>query len=229
MEETDDAEDYFMRIATWNVERLKHKKNLDKIIACCEDAKADILVLTETDQRIRLPYPYRIETLPAQDACPGSYRHSENRVTIYSKYELVKVYPTYDKYTAVCAELKTERGSLIVYGTIMGILGNREASYQQDLREQIRDIRYLSGRGNVCVAGDYNCSFSDNYYFTKEGRNILNTCFQEEKMTVLTADTEECIDHIAISDSFIQNGRIAVEEWNFDKSLSDHKGIAVTI
>ena len=47
-----------MRIATWNVERLKHKNRLDDIVAECIDSKADILVLTETDNRIELPYRY---------------------------------------------------------------------------------------------------------------------------------------------------------------------------
>ncbi len=38
-----------MKIATWNVERLKHKKSLDKIIEACEKTKADIIILTEYD------------------------------------------------------------------------------------------------------------------------------------------------------------------------------------
>ncbi len=35
-----------MIIATWNVERLKHRKSLDKILSVIEDTQADILVLT---------------------------------------------------------------------------------------------------------------------------------------------------------------------------------------
>ena len=42
-----------MIIATWNVERLKHKTSLERIKAECELIGADILVLTETDQRLR--------------------------------------------------------------------------------------------------------------------------------------------------------------------------------
>ena len=41
-----------MKIATWNVERLKHKKQLDQIQGLCNSIKADILVLTETDKRL---------------------------------------------------------------------------------------------------------------------------------------------------------------------------------
>lgn len=45
-----------MRIATWNVERLKHKKELDKILFEIQWAKADILVLTESDEQIHPDY-----------------------------------------------------------------------------------------------------------------------------------------------------------------------------
>lgn len=54
-----------MKIATWNVERLKHKKTLSEIIAACEQVRADILVLTETDELVKPDYRYcfqRLET-----------------------------------------------------------------------------------------------------------------------------------------------------------------------
>ncbi|PNH18632.1 hypothetical protein B6K86_08490 [Lachnospiraceae bacterium] len=41
-----------MKIATWNIERLKHKKALAEIMSSIDEIKADILVLTETDQRL---------------------------------------------------------------------------------------------------------------------------------------------------------------------------------
>ena len=46
---------------------------------------------------------------------------------------------------------------------------------------------------------------------------------------MLTASQPECIDHIAISSSFVGSASYTVEEWNLDKRLSDHKGIAVSI
>ena len=44
--------EYELRIATWNIERLKHKKSLEQILLACEQIQADILVLTETDHRV---------------------------------------------------------------------------------------------------------------------------------------------------------------------------------
>lgn len=39
----------------------------------------------------------------------------------------------------------------------------------------------------------------------------------------------ECIDHIAISEKFIDSSTIEIREWNLEKSLSDHKGIVVSL
>lgn len=168
-----------MRIATWNVERLKRRGDIEQIKQCCIDVKADILVLTETDSRLELDFPNRYSTPSAKEVMPDMYAQTENRVSIFSNFPIVRTIETYDKYTAGCVELETNRGKLIVYGTIMGIFGNREKSYKMDIRKQIEDIKMISAQGNICVAGDYNCSFSDNYYFTKEGRESITEAFSE--------------------------------------------------
>ena len=50
-----------MKIATWNVERLRHKKQLDQIQGLCDGIHADILVLTETDKRLHPDYAFCCE------------------------------------------------------------------------------------------------------------------------------------------------------------------------
>lgn len=45
-----------MKIATWNIERLRHQKKLEEITSVCERVGADILILTETDTRVQLSY-----------------------------------------------------------------------------------------------------------------------------------------------------------------------------
>lgn len=137
---------------------------------------------------------------------------------------------TFDKYTALCVELETERGSLLVYGTIIGVLGNRYPSFAEDLLRRIEDFKKLSaGESGLCICGDFNCSFGDDYYFTKADRNALLQSFAENHIELLTASRPSCIDHIAISERFIAGSAIQIEEWNLDKTLSDHKGIAVQL
>ena len=153
-----------MKIATWNIERLKHYKDIEKILNTCESSNADILVLTETDERIRPDYKYYYHTPLLKELRPDYYRPTENRVSIYSNYKFVRQHETFDRYTSLCVELETAGGNLLVYGTIMGIFGNREKSFKVDLIKQMVDIRRLSNEEqNICIIGDYNLSFCDNY------------------------------------------------------------------
>ena len=215
-----------MRIATWNVERFKHHRDKDIMLQEIEKAAADILVLTETDIRLHPDFPHYYQTQLLQEFRPDYYRDTENRVSIFSKYKCVQQHETYDRFTAICVELETEDGNLLVYGTIMGIFGNREASFKPDLEKQMQDIRRFSAEEkNICIVGDYNLTFCDNYYYTKDGRDSVQQTFSECGIRILTQDRPECIDHIAISDSFAGEAKFSVEEWNYDKRLSDHKGI----
>lgn len=219
-----------MQIATWNVERLKHKRDLDSILAACYQAKADILVLTETDSRVHLDYPYYFQTQYLAERKPSFYQPTETRVSIFTRYRCVRQHPTYDNYTSLCVELETERGNLLVYGTIIGVYGNRLPPFKDDLMRQCVDFSRLAASGtSLCICGDYNLSFSDNYYFTNWGRGTIRQTFSKHGIKLLTSGQLECIDHIAISERFAAAASIEVEEWNEDKKLSDHKGIAVRL
>jgi hypothetical protein len=217
-----------MIIATWNIERLKHKSDIVLINSILDELKAGILVLTETDkQAAPVNYKFCVQTPKLKEIKPDYYLESENRITIYTNYEITRQHETYDKYTSLCVELETELGPLIVYGTIIGIYGNRNSNFNADLSLQIKDYQKLSIEKNFCLIGDYNISFADNYYFTHNGRNELNKVFKECELNLLTRDISECIDHIAVSERFKTNLEIEIGEWNLDKKLSDHKGIYV--
>lgn len=232
-----------MKIATWNVERLKHRKDLYEITDICNRTHADILVLTENDMEIRPKYKHcrhtatlenfdePIPSHPTEDELSTHihyYKSTERRVSIYTNYEIVREHTTYDKHTALCLELETEKGNILVYGTIMGVLGNRHASFEEDLIKQTDDFRRLSDEGhNICICGDYNCSFSDNYYFTKSSRKRIISTFTKCGIQLVTAGSWQCIDHIAISKKFIGENPVRISEWNTEKRLSDHKGISV--
>lgn len=219
-----------MTIATWNLERLKHNREVVEIISILENLNADILVLTEYDEKVDLKhYPFQIATKNLALLHSENYKQTEKRVKIYSKYEIVNQFKTYDEYTSCCGEIKTERGNLIVYGTIIGIFGNRNQNFKSDLQQQIDDFNNLSKAQNFCIVGDYNISFSDNYYFTNFGRSELIKSFKENKIDNLTQQLSEVIDHIAISKAFIRDSKIEIYEWNLDKKLSDHKGICVSL
>ena len=218
-----------MKIATWNVERLKHKKLLDEMLYSIDEVNADILVLTETDQRLHPKYQFCFET-PKMAICqPGIYAPTESRVAIYTNYPCVRQHSTYDGNTALCVELETEKGKLIVYGTIIGVYGNRHQTFLPDLMKRMDDLRVLSKLGTaICFCGDFNCSFADNYYFTTAGRAAIWDGLKDCDLSLLTKGQPECIDHIALTKCFVGNDDVQIEEWNQTKTLSDHKGIAVS-
>ena len=215
-----------MKIATWNIERLKKYSLKIEIETILNDINADILVLTETDTQINLiNFPYQLET----DALDNHelYKNTERKVIIYSKFEIVNKFEIYDSKTSLCVEVKTDMGNLIVYGTIIGIFGNRSPNFKEDLNKQIYDFKILKDKGNFCVIGDFNISFIDNYYFTKYGRELLNDFFNHANMSLTSKSELETIDHIAVSNSFLKEKSTEIIQWNLDKKLSDHKGIAL--
>ena len=218
-----------MTIAAWNVERLRHKKLLDEMLHSIDAVNADILVLTETDQRLRPKHRFCYET-PRMEACqPDIYAPTENRVSIYTNYPCVRQHSTYDENTAICVELETEKGNLIVYGTIIGIYGNRHQTFLPDLMKQMDDLRRLSKLGTaICFCGDFNCSFVDNYYFTAAGRAAILNGLKDCDLSLLTVNQPECIDHIALTEGFVESAEVKIAEWNQAKTLSDHKGIAAS-
>ena len=220
-----------MRIATWNVERLSPQKRLPGILEELRRVDADILVLTETDRRIQPDYEFAYHTpLPSEAVSEDYYRPTENRVSIFTKVPAIRQYPVADVNTSLCAELDTHRGLLVVYGTIFGIHGNRRPSFRQDILQQMEDVRRLAKQGHaICLCGDFNCSFSDNYYFTNWARETLTEVFAACNLELVTGGQPECIDHIALSRSFLGQREAAVREWNLEKTLSDHKGICVDV
>ena len=218
-----------MKIATWNIDRLKRKKDLIPIAESIQKIDADILILTEYNKILELPnYKYQIETLKISEN-QYNYKETERRVSIFSKFPIKQVFKTYDEMTSCCAEIQTNFGNLIVYGTIVGILGYSDKNFKTDLEKQTKDINSLSKLGHFCYSGDLNTSFSDNYYFTHFGRNTFLECFESNNLKNITENLKENIDHIVLSENFSKNFKYEIVEWNIDKKLSDHKGICLKL
>lgn len=217
-----------MRIATWNTERLH--RPVQKTEHQLSLIDADILVLTEADSRIDLKYPYVCRSAPLYEMNPSMYAVTEHRVIICSKKPFINKFETYNPYETVCVEVESQLGTIAVYGTVMGAFGNRNPLFLNDVHNQMNDIRQLVADGKrVCICGDFNLSFADNYYFTEKGRAAVMKTFDECKIYIATEKQNECIDHIALSEEITENCTVTVQEWNIEKKMSDHKGIFIDI
>jgi endonuclease/exonuclease/phosphatase family metal-dependent hydrolase len=222
-----------MKIATWNIERLKHATKLGRMRMEIEKQDADVLVLTEADTRLQLPsYPFRVETESLE---APFYRETERRVIIHSRFPVVGHLPTYDQQTAICPLLQTDDNGIVAcYGTVLGIYGNREASYETHLKQQVQEWREIVKTPYpLVIAGNLNMSFSDNYYYTKKGRAALLAVFKECDLEIHTDNIPEMVDHIVMSKSLRRmpkyNVVYGIDVWNTTKYLSDHVGISSTL
>ena len=101
-----------MKIATWNVERLKHKSSLQEMRGICENLKADILVLTETDMRLHPDYRCAYHTLLLYEQQPDYYNPTENRVSIFTNFPCLA---SYTIYVHIAAKLPHVRGNLAAF------------------------------------------------------------------------------------------------------------------
>ncbi len=215
-----------MKIATWNLERLKKSTSKNQtIVDCLININADIFILTETNEIINLGDAYNcFHTSKLEEPF---YSKGERRVSIYTKYDFIEDFKTFRADTSICIKLKTPLGALAVYGTIIGTHGNRSKSFVEDLDSQISDFDRIASTNSFCISGDLNMTFADNYYCTKTGREKLNTSFESLNLISLTASIPENIDHIILSKTFVAERQVKVETWNIDKTLSDHIGISV--
>ena len=219
-----------MKIITWNVERLEKKEN-KKILAKLLEFGADIIVLTETNSILDLGENYNCVSTKSLFANYDdvNYKSGENRTSIWTKYQIVQHFKTFDNYTSICSEIETEIGKLKVYGTIIGIFGGIGKRFESDLKGQLKDFEKFEPEESNCIIGDLNVFFSGYSYPSLFARKILNETFAKLKMENLTAEIKENVDHIIISKEFIKDKKIEIETWNSDKKLSDHIGICITI
>lgn len=218
-----------MKIATWNLQRLQKRKNnliLEKLV----ENDADILILTETNTAIQLDNYKSISTeLLPTDFDGIKYKAGEIRVSILTKYNIAARHDTFDKFTTVCIDLETPFGLLTVYGSIIGVFGNRQPRFDDDLNGQLSDFENLFPGRQVCFAGDLNTTFSGRPWPSNKARQILNDVFEEFKLTNTTVNIEDTVDHIVLSNDFLKNKVMQIETWNEDKKLSDHVGHMITL
>jgi exonuclease III len=221
-----------MKIATWNIERpTRNGQKSTAIVDYLKKLNADILVLTETNEFINLGTEYE---LFHTDIFSGDfYKPGDRQVTIFSKYPIVRHIPTFRADTSLCLAVDTPHGELVVYGTIIGNYGNGGDQFKLDLEKQLTDFESIGKTQNFCIIGDLNISFSDDIYFTKEGRGKLRNSFEQLGMKIMTEQITQNIDHIVLTKEFIANKKIINGFWNDTENkatrLSDHKGVFLKI
>lgn len=237
-----------LRIATWNIDRPRQgSSRKEAILEKIREINADILVLTETCSWIQaplLPHWSATSLIPAK---PG-----ENYASIWSKYPINRTINTFDAETAICAEVETPAGPVIVYGTIITWRDDKGPNKSsKPWEEHYKSIQY---HGNdwlglakayptipLVVAGDFNQSRDGStWYGTPQGRELLSeqlavaglVCSTQEDM-VKNGKLKERhnIDHICISSSMIEVMKVGAWEGmsQVGVKMSDHNGVYIDV
>lgn len=213
-----------MRLATWNVD---HASNSSRPKALQVDQIAqvnpDILVLTETCRELDLSHiGYHSPMYSSQN------EYKKHFSAIWTKFPIVRQIPTYDSETAVCAEIGTPIGNIIVYGTIItwhGDIGSNNESPSPQWFEHHKAIQDHGHDWNtliqdqifnqpLIVCGDFNQTRDGSKaYCSKDGESI-KLLSEQLKRNNLTCVTEE---------DFGASGKLAIDpNKGYPRSNIDH-------
>lgn len=237
------------RIATWNLERPKHngqiknQRRLDQI----HKIGADLWVLTETNSAIDLRSGYT----PIASSVYEYYGVGENLATIWSRGKVLSRLTTFDPDYAVCAEVASPWGAMIVYGTVIPYANDKGASgtakrweaqrrsIQQHHEDWLR-IQQQYPDHLICIAGDFNQSRDGSgWYEDQQSVELLSMALQDLSLVCVTEEdfqatglSRSTIDHICLSKSLLPQV-VAVGAWEGSTpetgSMSDHNGVFVDL
>jgi endonuclease/exonuclease/phosphatase family metal-dependent hydrolase len=236
------------RIATWNLERpkqngwTKNQRRLNKI----HEINADVWVLTETSEAIALPDDYE-----SIKSC--TYGEGENLSTICSRWKRLSTIPTFDSNWAVCAEIDSPFGAMIIYGTVITYANDKGASgtakrweeHRRSIQQHHEDwLRIQKQYPNhlMCIAGDFNQSRDGSgWYEEKQSVDMLSAALEDLSLVCVTNQnfqkseirlSRSTIDHICLSRQ-LEPYKVAVGAWEGttldNEKMSDHNGVFVDL
>jgi hypothetical protein len=238
-----------IRVGTWNVRSASADNNAARL-ALLLAKECDVLVLTETNDELALPDPYK--PLISNDR-PGA-RPGGRWVTIWSNRPGITL-RTLDPVRTTAAELE---GGIVIFGTVLP--WNDEMRPDSDPAETRSDweefTRVTSEQSKewqklrrkhpdklLIVAGDLNQTLgTPNWYGTVASRHVLRHCMQAAELTCLTDGDHlpdsllRCppIDHVCAAapvGAAVSGADWAAWEGEAPEGirLSDHSGVAVTV
>jgi len=199
-----------LRIATWNLERPQSTKP-EKMAALSERMQAidsDIWILTEAHQTASPALGYTsVCTSTIKD--PLTHSEGECRTAIWTRLPINQIVETHDPETAVCIEIETTFGPMLVYGTVIpyhaagtkysyrsgeeDVTGKKawQLHYESIARHSAdwKRIRSEHPNHHFCCGGDFNQNRDGRrWYGTKQGRQLLGDALQENGLACATEE-----------------------------------------
>jgi hypothetical protein len=240
-----------LRIATWNLNRptKNHPRHSREILEHVQRINADVWVLTETDSSICPGIDYRSVCSTQRDSLADI---TETWVTIWSRLPIASDGDLWNPLLSCCASVTTSAGELLVYGTVLPWLACTEylprrgkAAFLYSLENQRKDWQRLKKLHGLCIARDFNQDLGlKHYYGSNDGKQALLNLLEQDGLTCLTAgqydkvarstnNRSACVDHIVLSNDWLQYFHGAIEAWpseqEIESGLTDHFGMLVDL
>lgn len=233
-------------MATWNVEYAADAERNVRRLELLHAADADVVVLTETHDDLRLDGYEATSTLQRPGARAGA-----RWTTIWSRLAVRRVIETQDPLRTVAVELESD---LLVYGTVLpwhsdpGPSERKKvnwAEYRRVVPTQGAEwlaLRKQQPEHTLVVAGDFNQSLGERHYYGgEELRRLLEQECAAAGLNVLTGLAHQqvpldhpAIDHVAVAPA--QGQRAHLNQltgwegtWEGPGRLSDHSAVVVEL
>lgn len=220
-----------MKILSWNLERPKNISNSDKniiITDLIQILNPDILFLTETNSAIEFKNYFVHQSVELPKLHDNQeYKVGENRISIFSKFQIEEVIETYDAYTAICCIVNSPIGKLTLYGSIIGSFGGKDKYFKKDLEFQKYEIARLAKSQNLIYSGDFNISFSGFAYPSKSVILEMSDFFTSNSLVNITNGNENSAIQVVTSSEILKDKKLSQEMVEIDRKISDHNLIIV--
>lgn len=237
-----------MRIATWNLERpkLQGLARNSHIVEKIREVNADIWILTETNAAVSPGDAYfSAATLPE----PKYHSLGESYTAIWTTWRMLRMIPTFDDM-AICVELETPVGRMLVYGTIITYANDRGpkntskrwVEHRKAILKHSEDwqrIRKDYPDHHFIVGGDFNQSRDGSgWYEDHDSVLLLTDALQQASLTCVTdldmrkegkLKNRASIDHICISEGLIADFSVWEGTTDDSQRMSDHNGVLVEL
>lgn len=148
----------------------------------------------------------------------------KGEIAVFSHYNHNIVEHTHGRL--IC-EYQTPLGPLWIYTVSLPPVKGKGIAFKNSLARLEKDFeKHLKGK-NVCLTGNFQISFKGNE--RGELQQLLNTFFQKHHLVNLSAYENNCMDHIAISNSFIKGKFADIDTLNRNKKFGQRSWTVVTI
>lgn len=198
-----------MRIANWNLDHASNgTRPITRQVDQLRALNPDLVVLTETCEQVDLS---SLGYHPVYPETRNEYGKFD--VVIWSKFPVVRTFPTTNDELTVCAQIESPLGDLLIYGTIIpyhGYKGPAKTSaawveHYKAIEDQARDWDSIRAATDsklpLFVAGDFNQTRDNSAgtYGTTDGRQQLGDALLRNELICLTTE------------NFGENGKLKVD------------------